>query len=191
MATDATQIVVAQMARVFLAPVGTTAPVDAVAAIASPWRDVGLFTPDSLGFNTDPSFEEVQSHQSNFPTRRFQTGDAATVEVDLQQWSGANIIAVFGGGAITEVTPASVPPTYKFLPPSIGGRSSVAAILQVIDGTKEYRQVIPRCEQSEGATLSLQRTAESTLPLRLRVLGSDVTSPWYFLSTDPAWDPSP
>src|SRR4028119_1696432 len=104
MATDATRIVVAQLARVFLAPVGTTAPINPTVALAAAWREVGLFTPDSLGWTTDPTFEEVRSHQSNYPTRRFQTEDAATIEVDLQEWSGANFRAVYGGGTITEVT---------------------------------------------------------------------------------------
>jgi hypothetical protein len=45
------------MARVYLAPVGTVAPEGPVVAMPTGWREVGLFTPDSLGWSTDPSFE--------------------------------------------------------------------------------------------------------------------------------------
>lgn len=187
MATDATRIRVAQLARVFLAPVGTTAPADEVAALASGWVDVGYFTPDSLNWATDPTFETVASHQSNYPTRRFQTADAATVEVDLQEWSGANFKAVYGGGTLTEVTTGH----FKFSPPAIGGRSETAVILEIIDGTLKYRRVIPKAQQVEGASQTFNKTSESILPLRLSVLGSDVGDPWYDLNNDPTFDPSP
>jgi hypothetical protein len=183
---DATRIVVAQNARVYLAPVGTTAPTSAVSVLDAAWKEVGLFTPDSLKFATDPSFEEVRSHQSNYPTRRFQTQDAATVEVDLQEWSGNNFLAVYGGGTLTSPSAG----VYKFTPPSIGARIDVAAIVEIVDGGKTYRRIIPRCTQTEGVEQSFTRTAESTLPLRLSVLGSDVGDPWYDLSNDPLFDPA-
>lgn len=191
---DPTRIVVAQMARVWLAPVGTAAPTGPVGAMPTEWRDVGLFTPDSLGWSTDPSFEEVRSHQSNYPTRRFQTEDAATAEVDLQEWSGDNFSAVYGGGTIVEVPEQTGPPViplhYKFSPPKVGARQTVAACIEIIDGSKHYRRIIPRCEQSEGVEQTFEKTSESTLPLRLSILGSDIGDPWYDLTDDPAFAPA-
>lgn len=192
---NANNIVVAQMARVYLAPVGTAAPAGPVTVMPANWREVGLFTPDSLGWSTDPSFEEVRSHQSNFPTRRFQTEDAAAVEVDLQEWTGENFKAVYGGGTVVVVPavvgPPAIPEHYRYSPPAVGGRTTVAACIEIIDGTKHYRRMIPRCEQSEGVEQSFERTSESTLPLRLSVLGSDLGDPWYDLTDDPAFDPAP
>lgn len=192
---DQSRITVAQLARVWLAPVGTAAPGDPVQPMPTGWRDVGYFTPDSLGFSTDPSFEEVRSHQSNYPTRRFQTEDAASASVDLQEWSAENFKAVFGGGEVTSVAADAVanPPVvahYKFTPPKIGGRSSVAACIEIIDGTKHYRRMIPRCEQNEGVEQSFEKTSESTLPLRLAVLGTDIGDPFYDLTDDPAFAPA-
>ena len=194
MPTNANNIVVAQMARLWLAPVGTAAPAGPAVAMPTGWRDVGFFTPDSLGWSTDPSFEEVRSHQSNYPTRRFQTEDSATASVDLQEWNGENFKAVYGGGSITSVAavtgPPAIPLHYKFSPPGVGGRTTVAACIEIIDGTKNYRRVIVRAEQSEGVEQSFERTSESTLPLRLSVLGSDVGDPWYDLTNDPAFLPA-
>lgn len=189
--TNKANIRVAQLARVYLAPVGTPAPADAVAPMAAAWKPVGYFTPDSLSWATDPSFEQVRSHQSNYPTRTFQTEDAATVSVDLQEWSGDNFRAVYGGGTITEVTPASTPPTYRFAPPQIGGRDTVSAVIEIIDGEITHRRVIPACEQNEGVEQSFEKTSESTLPLRLAVLGSDIGDPWYDLTTSPSFAPIP
>lgn len=182
MATDPTRILVAQMARCFLSPVGTPAPAGPVAALDTPWREVGLFTPDSLAWTTDPTFEEVRSHQSNYPTRRFQTGDAATLEVDLQEYSAENMMAVYGGGAVTTVTGG-----VKFTPPAIGGRSQISVILEITDGPKIFRRVVPVAEQVEGVSQSFPKTAETTLPLRLAVIGGGVGSAWYDLVVSDAW----
>lgn len=180
------------MARVWLAPVGTLAPTTVDEVMPTGWVDVGLFTPDSLGWSTEPSFDEVRSHQSNYPTRRFQTQDAANAEVDLQEWSAANFQAVFGGGTVTEVQDAMSMPTgtFKFTPPAVGGRTETAAILEIIDGAKKYRRVIPRSQQNAGVAQTFNKTKESTLPLRLAVLGSDVADPFYDLTNDASFDPA-
>ena len=188
MATNKGRIRVAQTARVHLAPIGTPAPVDALVALAAAWKDVGLFTPDSLQFSTDPSFEMVRSHQSNYPTRTFQTEDSGSLQVDLQEWSTVNLRAVFGGGEVTTIA-GTTPPQYRFAPPQIGGRDQVSAIVEIIDGEIVYRQVLPATEQNEGVEISHNKTAESTLPLRLTIIGSDIGDPFYYLTNDPAMAP--
>ena len=193
MAGDNTKIVIPQLARVWLAPVGTVAPTNATIAMPIGWFDVGFFTPDSLNWATDPSFEQVRSHQSNYPTRRFQTEDAATIEVDLQEWSAQNFRAVYGGGSVTEIKDGAaslIPPQYRFAPPAVGGRDTVSACIEITDGPKKYRRMVPRCEQAEGVTQSMNKTSESTLPLRMSILGSDLGDPWYDMTNDSAFAPA-
>lgn len=184
MGVNRARILVAQIARLYLAPVGTTAPADPVVAPDPAWIEVGYFTPDSLAFNTDLNFEEIRSHQSDYPTRRFQTEANAVIEVDLQEWSGDNLKAVYGGGTITEIE--GPPVHYKYSPPAIGARTQTAAMIEVIDGSKHYRTIVPVCEQNEGVEVSLEKTDAATLPLRLAIVGSDVGDPWYLLSNDDA-----
>jgi hypothetical protein len=188
---DATRILVPQMARLWLAPVGTAGPDGPTATPATGWLEAGLFAPDSLSFTTDPNFEEVRSHQSNFPTRRWQTQDTATVQCNLQEWSANNILAVYGGGTITTVTPSggTGTPYYRFSPPQIGGRTQTACLIDVIDGSKHYRRVIPLCEQDAGVEATYNKANEVTLPLRLTIIGSDVGDPWYEMTDDPAMAP--
>lgn len=190
---DAARILVPQMARLYLAPVGTPAPDGPTVAMTTPWKDVGFFAPDSLQFATDPSFEEVRSHQSNYPTRRWQTQDAATLQCNLQEWSAEGFKSVYGGGTVTEVTVTGPPATtyYKFSPPAIGGRSQISACIEIIDGNKHYRRIIPKSEQSEGVELGYDKTSETTLALRLTILGSDVGDPWYEMTDDPAFATAP
>lgn len=186
---DADQIVIAQKAYVYLADVGTLAPADDGTVLDPEWRNVGYFTPESLKLNDEPAFGQVDSHQSLRPTRRFQTGETETIAVDLQQWSGPNFQAVYGGGALSEIgAPGSG--HFKFVKPNIGERGDVAAIIEVVDGTKRYRWVVPRCTQVEGVELGLQRTSESILPLRLEVMGSDVGDSSYLLTNDDSFAPA-
>ena len=187
-------IVVAQMARVYLAPVGTAAPAGPATVMPAAWAEVGLFTPDSLAWATAPSFQQIRSHQSNYPTRNIQTEDAATVSVDLQEWTGENFMRVYGGGTVVSVVasvgPPAIPAHYRFSPPQIGGRTQVAACVEIIDGPKHYRRLVPLCEQNEGVAQTFAKASESTLPLRLSVLGADIGDPWYDLSDDPAFAPA-
>jgi len=183
MPTDPTNIFIPQMARLWLAPVGTVAPDGPTIAMPTGWYDVGLFTPDSLQWATDPGFETVNSHQSNFPTRRFQTTDAATVQVDLQEWKRQSFQAVYGGGTFTTVSPSGGgTPYHKFTPPAVGARTETAVCIELADGTNHLRRLIPRAQQIEGVTQSFAKTSESTLPLRLAVLGSDVGAAFYDIS---------
>jgi hypothetical protein len=181
------RILVPGQAHVFLGPVGTAAPINPVVALNVAMIEVGFFTEDSLKFSTSPNIESVTSHQSAYPTRRMETATEATVECDLQEWSSANFASVYGGGTTTEITPATVPPSYKFSPPAIGSRAEVMAIVKIIDGAKTYLLIVPRAMQTEGVAHELNRTAESVLPLRLSVLGSSVGDPYYWMTTDPSW----
>lgn len=187
MATDQTRITIAGRARLYLAPIGTIAPADTVVAMPAGWVEAGYTTEDGTSFATDPTINSVRSHQSDHPTRRFLASDEQTLEADLQEWSADNFAVVFAGGEVVEVTPATVPATYKFTPPKAGGRQGVAGCLEIVDGTKRYRFIIPMSEQGEGVELGLPKGEESTLPLRLTVLGNDLTDPWYLLTNDPAF----
>jgi hypothetical protein len=171
----------------YLAPVGTVAPTN-VTTMPAAWRNVGLFTEDSLTFSTSPEFQDVRSAQSDFPTRTFQTSDGATLAVQLQQWNADNFKAVFGGGSVTAV--AEEDGIYKYTPPDLGARDEVAAIIKVVDGSEVYLFIFPRTQQTEGVELGLQKGQEARLALSLRVVGGDDVSPWYSISNAEGFKPA-
>jgi hypothetical protein len=185
-AGNANNILVPQMARLWLAPVGTIAPVTPIVTMPAGWLDVGYFDPASLQWQTAPTFQTVVSHQSIYPTRRFQDADAATIVCSMQEWKSENLMTVYGGGTIAPTTVGGYT-YYTFTPPAIGARTQTACCIEIIDGIKHYRRLIPICEQDAGNTISYHRTAESTLPLSLTVIGSDLSVAWYELSDDAAW----
>lgn len=188
MATDPDQIVVPGRTEVWLGTVGSTAPTTPTATPGTGWFDVGLTTKDSLSFSEEPEFQDVESAQSDYPTRTFQTKSGATVSVDLQQWNANNFTAAYGGGSVAAVVGS--PGVYKFTPPALGARAEKACLIKVTDGTKHYLYVIPRVMQKEGVTQDLNRGGEAKLPLKLSILGGDTGDPWYVITDDPAFAPA-
>lgn len=183
MSTNPNNIFVAGVTRVFLADVGTTAPTTLdPSTYDAGLKEVGLFTDDSLSFKTNPSFQAVNSAQSPYPTRRIENGAEASVSVDLQEWKGDNLISVYGGGTITETTTGSG--IWKFTPPVIGGRGEKMCVMHLKDAAREAVLIVPRCMQMEGVDHALGRGKESTLPLRLDILGSGSGDPFYWLFND-------
>lgn len=185
---NSNQILVPSRTRVYLGEVGATVPTDPAADPGAGWFNVGHTTEDSLSFETSPEFEEFRSAQSDYAVKKFQTSDAATVQVDLAQWNARNFQAIYGGGTVT-VAGAETPNVYKFTPPRIGERTELAALVHVKEGSKDYLYVFPKAAQSEGVAQALNKGATVTLPLRLDVLGGDSTDPWYLLTNDPAFAP--
>lgn len=187
--TNNAAILVPQMARVWLAPLGTVAPADPVSTMPTGWVDVGFFDPTSLQWQTSPNYQTVQSHQSMYPTRRFKDSDAATVQCTLQEWNGTNIITVYGGGTIVTRHGSAPAPTtwFEYQPPLDGNTPQTACCIEIIDGAKHYRRVIPVTEPDSGATINYHRTDASTLPLSLTVIFGGVGLPWTELSDDASW----
>ena len=185
MTTNSNEILVPARIKVWHGPVGTVAPADATVAPATGWVEVGHTTEDSLSFDTSPEFGEFRSAQSDFIVKKFQTKDAAAVQIDLAQWNAANFKAVYGGGTVSAI--AGTPAQYKFVPPRIGERIEIAALVDVTEGTKHYRYVFPRSSQSQGVATALHKGAAVVLPLRLDILGGDSTDAWYLLTDDPAF----
>lgn len=184
---DAQQAHIPARTFLYLAPVGTEAPADATVAMAAAWNNVGHTTPDSLKFTTEPEFEQEESAQSDHPIRRFQTKDNAAFEVALKQWNAANFKAAYGGGTVSKIGATN---QYKFVPPRLGDRGEVAAVLETID-KYHYRFVFPRVFQVEGVDLELFKAKGSNLPLKMGLLGGDGLDAWYMLTDDPAFAPVP
>ncbi|MBM0201919.1 hypothetical protein JNW90_01450 [Micromonospora sp. STR1s_5] len=185
--TSPNNIVQAKRVKLWLGPTGSTVPTGLEAPTGG-ILPVGLTNPESCRFRTSPEFEPVNAHQSDFPVKILQTGDAAGMDVDLLEWTGANFKSVYGGGAISAVS-GGPPNLYKFTPPGFGDRDEVLAILDVFDGAKTYRFIAPRVFNQSEVELELNKTPETKLPLRLTILGGDDVDAWYMLTNDASFAP--
>lgn len=185
MTVDASQIVIPGTASFSLGAVGSTMPASEASSLDAAFKDAGLTTEDGTTFSGNPTFGEVRSHQSPYPTRVFKSTDSAVLAVVLQQFNGRNIKTGLGGGTLTVVTAGH----YKYVPPSGTTSAPTAAIFDWAD-TYLYRLCIPKCRARAGLAIPLRRTSEIQLPLNLEVEGGNASDPWYLLTNDPEFDPA-
>lgn len=180
MASDSSQIIIPGTATLWLGAVGSTVPADATTAPSSPFADAGYTTEDGSNFTTTPEFFDVYAHQAPTAVRVGKSREGATLNVALLQWNTSTFEAAFGGGAVT-VTSG----TAKFTPPVGTVTTPTAAIFDWVDGTNHFRLVVPKARARAGVTLSLSRTAATTLPLALTVEAtSSAVAAWYLLTDD-------
>lgn len=168
-----------------------TLPTDVDTPLDATFTKVGLTTRDGSAFQVSPEFVNVESHQSQFPTRTFRAKVTGIVRAALQEWNDTNFTTAFGGGTITDVTQGTGSgSTFKYEPPAGSGSDVVAAVLELRDGTKTYRFVIETTQAQSPVELPFTPDAETALPLELSILGDGSKAPWHMLTNDPAFDPA-
>lgn len=181
---DATEILVAGGGEVSVAPVGTTAPTTAVAALNAAFVGLGFHTEDGVTVNNAPDILEIRAWQSQFPIRTERQTEDFRITFVLQQWNETNLPLAFGGGAVVSDGGTG----YKFSPPVAGDAMDYRAlVVDVRDGSRHGRFVIPRGAAIEGVESQFSRTAEAQLPITFQANPLDASSsPWSFFTDDAA-----
>lgn len=183
---DPDQIVVGANGSIAVAPVGTTAPTTPTAEIPAAAVDLGYADEDGLTFTDGKTLEPINVWQSFYPARQIVTEKESSVAFNLAQWNRDTVPLAFGGGSVTE--PESG--VYRFEPPEPGTIDERMAICTWVDGSRNYRLIVPRCIVSENVETNLTKSAAGLLPITLGVLGSEGVAPWYLLTDDPAFAPA-
>jgi len=188
MGQNSQEIRVAQFGRIYVAPVGTDVEDDPAVALTSPFVDLGYATEDGVGFNANPSIEEIRSWQKSTPTRRFVTGRDVVASFTLQQVNPENFKLAFGGGEVSEVDPG----IYQYDPPAdTADLPELVLVVDAQDGDIHDRYEVYRGSVMEGVDFSLVRTGATLLPIQFAALTpDDQDRPWRYLTDDPAFEPA-
>lgn len=179
------EIVVAGNGKIFVAPLGTTAPTDIATAWAAGWIDLGYASEDGVTISKTRDIEALGVWQSFFPARRIVTGEDFTVSFNLAQWNEDSVKLAFGGGTIT--TTAGPPIHYLYTPPAAGVIDERALGIEWTDNTKIYRLICARTMVTDNVETQLTKSGMSELPLTIGVIGQDSVSPFLIRTNDPAW----
>lgn len=180
---DAQELVIAGTGAINLAPYGTALPSEYDDNLNAAFKPCGFTTEDGLGVTWTPTVQDFMSWQSRHPTRRELTAVELALSAQLQQWNEQNLVAVFGGGAVTDVAPGSY--RYDFVADD-EQLDEVSAVCDWQDGDRHYRLVVPRCNATEAVDVKLARADLALLPLGLKALGGAAQGIAYLLSDDPA-----
>ncbi len=184
------QIVVGANGTVFVAPVGTAAPIDSDSALAAGWVDMGYINENGVVFRDSKTLAEIRVWQLFYVARRIVTGRDAQIVFALSQWNDDTVKLGFGGGTVTEPDPVGRPGEYKYVPPAPETIDERAAIVAWTDGTRDYRLHIPRGMVVEAVETNLVRTSNAELPITFGINGSDTGNPWELFTDDPAFNPA-
>jgi hypothetical protein len=182
---DPDEIVVGSDGHIYVAPVGTAAPVDVATAWSATWIDMGYATEDGVAISKSRDIQTIMGWQSFFPLRRIVTGEDFTVAFSLMQWNESTVKLALGGGVVT--TTAGPPIHYLYTPPDPGAVDDRAVGIEWQDGTKIYRLILARAMVTEGVETNLTRNNAAELPITFGVLGEAGVSPFIMRTNDPAW----
>jgi hypothetical protein len=174
MALEPTHVVVAGTGAVYVAPEGTTLPID-LAPLASPWEDLGFVSEDGVTFTFSREQEEVNAWQSAEPVRVLVTNEPKTIAFDLLEFDRESILLAFRGGAFSGST---APFTYT--PPDAGTTDVRALVIDGVDGDETFRFCFPRVSLSGDVEFQLVRTDAVTLSMEFSVLAS--ATKWQLLA---------
>lgn len=185
MPQDPDEVVVAANGQIYVAPVGSVAPVDIATAWAGTWIDLGYATEDGVTFTDGKTITDIPAWQSFYPIRKIVTGKNTTIAFVLQQWNENSVKLAFGGGVIT--TTAGPPAHYLYTPPDPEDVDERAVGIEWVDGTKIYRLVIPRATVTDDVSTQLIRTGAAELPISMGIVGDAGVTPWILRTNDPAF----
>jgi len=146
--------------RLYVAPLGTTEPVNCSTALPSAWRAIG-YTEDGSAFSSDLTNEPVEVAEEVDPIRYILTRRANTLVVTLAETVRKNLGLVFGDSA------ANLAPNdgAAFEPPDPGVEVAFMLVwdkLDTVDATNR-RWVYRQCKAGGTIELGARKAPQKSL----------------------------
>lgn len=170
---EAGNVVVAGTGTIWVAPDGTPMPVD-LAALASPWIDMGYASEDGVTFTISREQEDIPAWQSLEPVRVLITAEPKVIAFELMEFDEESLMLAFRGGTVTGTT------VKTYTPPDPGASDVRAMVVDGVDGATTFRFCFPRVSLQGDVEWQLVRSDAVRLPLEFQVLAS--TEKWSILT---------
>jgi hypothetical protein len=179
MAQDATEVVVGQNGDVYVAPTGTTLPLDVDDPLDPAFSEaLGFTSEDGVTATDGKTTENIMAWQSFYPLRVLVTERNFTAAFVLRQWNQDTVSLAFGGGTFTATGSFT-----KYTPPAPEVLDERVLVIDWQDGDDQYRLVVPRCIVTENVESNITRTAAADLPITMAVLApAEGDDPWFLLT---------
>lgn len=182
MAIDTSEIRVGVSGSVYVAPAGTTLPVEPDDALEAAFVDLGAINEDGVTLSPSQTVEKIRAWQAAKAVRVVKTEDELSMSFALMQWNADTVPLALGGGTVSATTGGAT----KYVPPAAGTVDERIFVVEWIDGAYTYRLVVPRGMVSETSDIQLTKASASELPLSVEVLGS-TPDDFIIYTDDPAW----
>lgn len=180
MALNPEEIIIGGNHRVHVAPEGTTLPTSISDLLDGAFVDLGYTEQTGVKFTDTKTIGKVLPSQSFYPVRQYVQDREATVEFSLLQWNEESLILAFGGGTVTEPSVGK----FRYHPPAPQSIGVSAMVVDIQDGTRNFRITIERGFVTSNTVSTFSRTAAGMLPITFSVLAPLGTDPWTFDTDD-------
>jgi hypothetical protein len=185
----ADEVVVGSNGSVYVAPVGTALPTNIAGALNAAFKELGYVSEDGITFTNGQEVEDILAWQSFYPLRKVITSKTTSVQFVLRQWNEDTVKLAFGGGTISRTAGITT-----YTPPDPSTLDERAMIITWIDGSENYRLVIPRGLVTGEVESNVVRSAAADLPISfdvtpsgIAVAGQLATQPWYLITDSTAF----
>lgn len=181
---DPLETIVAGSGEVNIAAVGTALPAKTTEALNAKFEGLGYHTEDGVSVNQAITVAGFKAWQSPTEIRRVQDSQDFEISFALLQWNEVNLPFAFGGGTISEVSSGQ----FKYVPPAASAAlDERALIVDVDDGSRRARFIVPRGTVTETSAATFKRTEMATLAVTFKALTpADGSEPWRVLFDDAA-----
>lgn len=181
MANDATEVLVAQQAKIYIADAEETLPTG-VAAPSGNFVELGYTSTDGLSVSFEPTVEDIFAHQDLDPIRQVNTARTFQITFNQMQWNEDTFALAFGGGTWSLSTGV-----YTYSPPDTGDAvPEYTLIADVEDGNKKKRFVIRRGSVNGAVETTLVNNTAAVMPITIRALKASGSSKAWEYRTDDA-----
>jgi hypothetical protein len=163
--------------RVYVAPLGTTMPIDSAVAMATTFYDLGFLEESGVTFNEDKTTNQVFDYEGNL-VREVVTRRVYTIAGTLLQMNSQLEALNYGGGVTTVAGAVST-----FTPPAGRTNTPYAVVLEWVDGAVSTRYLIPKATSSTGAQRPFAQGVVQS-PISLLVTATNGVAPWTKVTSD-------
>lgn len=154
--------------ELYTAPVGTAAP-SGFDTPGDPWSGLGFASEDGVAVRSGRTIGEHRAWQRANPIRRSKTEETFGIGAALLQWNESTVVAALGGGTISAITGG-----FKYVPPGAeDALDELAMVVDLFDGDRQMRIVIPRGTSGGDVESTFSRGAMAELPLAFDALQPD------------------
>jgi hypothetical protein len=182
MALDTDNVRVGLTGRLYVAPIGTTAPTDTTTAWAAGWLDMGYLSEDGVEMTYSTETDDINAWQSLSPVRRILTSVDMTLQFTAIEMKRDTVLLYFPSASIS--TSGSV---HTLAIPSAPDPDERAIGLEWTDGPITNRLVIPRGEVTDRGSITTSRGGAVGLQMTVSAYATSAPEIASWMSDDPSW----
>lgn len=146
---------------VYVAPIGTTEPVNASAALPSAWRAIG-YTEEGTTFSYGVKTADVEVAEEFDPVRVAMTGREITVEFEMAEVTRQNLALAMNAGANAANDATAIEP------PTPGTEVRVMIVFQADESNARW--IFRQCFQMESVDSERKKAPDkATFPVKFRL----------------------